>query len=390
MHNVRLAYVLAFFSKAWFWLGIWVLYYLRFTNYAGLGILESVMIISHLVAEVPTGVVADLFGRKNTLILAFLCTAVGNVIMGTAPNFSVVLFSVFLFVLGASLYSGTMEALLYDSLLIEKKQKKYDKVIAHVSSIGLIASGVACVVGGFLYVIFPGLPFLLTAFFQCIGLLLCFSLRDTHMRADHFSFSIFMKQHADGFRELFKSREVRKQTLYILSISIFLVILYEVLNDVLAVEYGFKAQGLGIFIAVLYLVSAVASQWTTFLTKRFAVIPLITSLSVMIALSLIISPWLGIVTGGFILILRDIPHAILTNLQSIVINKNTRSHVRATTISAFTMLSSLPYALSAFFIGSWMDQYSARNVAAILGIVILGVVLLMQALHPAQDRQIKH
>lgn len=42
--NIYLSYLLAFCKNSWFWLGIWVFYYLRFTNYAGIGLIETIMI----------------------------------------------------------------------------------------------------------------------------------------------------------------------------------------------------------------------------------------------------------------------------------------------------------------------------------------------------------
>ena len=63
--NIVLAYILGYLKQSWFWLGIWVFYYLRFTNYAGIGIIESVMILTMTVGEIPTGAIADLLGKKK-------------------------------------------------------------------------------------------------------------------------------------------------------------------------------------------------------------------------------------------------------------------------------------------------------------------------------------
>jgi len=69
--NVLLSYLLAFSKTTWFWLGIWIFYYLRFTDYAGIGLIETVLIVTVTLAEIPTGAIADLIGKKKTLILPF-------------------------------------------------------------------------------------------------------------------------------------------------------------------------------------------------------------------------------------------------------------------------------------------------------------------------------
>lgn len=70
MRNIKLIYILSILYNSWFWIGIWVLYYLRYTSYAGIGLLESVMIFTSTTTEIPTGAIADLLGRKKTLTMS--------------------------------------------------------------------------------------------------------------------------------------------------------------------------------------------------------------------------------------------------------------------------------------------------------------------------------
>lgn len=149
--NIYLAYFLAAMKNSWFWLGIWVLYYLKFTNYAGIGIIETIMIGTTTLAEIPTGAVADLLGKKKTLILSFLLEAIGGFIMALALNFNQLAFSVFVLCVGGALYSGTFDALVYDSLKQVKKESNYDKILANISTITLITITLASIIGGFLY-----------------------------------------------------------------------------------------------------------------------------------------------------------------------------------------------------------------------------------------------
>ncbi|MEA3323337.1 MAG: MFS transporter, partial [Patescibacteria group bacterium] len=85
-NNIHILYVLSFLNNAWFWLGVWVLYYLLFTNFTGIGFIEMVMIVTILLFEVPSGALADIIGKKKTLIIAFLVVAVSEIVMGFAMN----------------------------------------------------------------------------------------------------------------------------------------------------------------------------------------------------------------------------------------------------------------------------------------------------------------
>ena len=98
MKNIKLVYILSFLRTSYFWGGIWVLYYLSFTNYAGIGLLESIMIIGSVVTEIPTGAIADLLGKKKTLLFSFISLALGHLIMGIALNFTILALSIIIIV----------------------------------------------------------------------------------------------------------------------------------------------------------------------------------------------------------------------------------------------------------------------------------------------------
>src|SRR3990167_10935878 len=94
--NIKIAYVLTVLKNSWFWLGIWVFYYLLFTNYAGIGIVETGLIVGMTLGEIPTGAIADLLGKKKTLITAYFLMAVGLFGIGLTPNFILLWMSVFI------------------------------------------------------------------------------------------------------------------------------------------------------------------------------------------------------------------------------------------------------------------------------------------------------
>lgn len=106
--NISLVYILTALNYSWFWIAIWVLFYLRFIDYAGIGILESVMITTSFLGEIPTGAIGDLLGKKKTLILAFLLSALGNLTMGLSPSFGILLIMISFIALRKNKYIKTI------------------------------------------------------------------------------------------------------------------------------------------------------------------------------------------------------------------------------------------------------------------------------------------
>lgn len=374
--NIRIAYFLAFFKNTWFWLGIWIIYYLRFTDYAGIGIIETILVVTTTMAEVPTGAVADLFGKKNTLILAFLFETVGAFVMALTPNFELLALSVFIMSIGGAFYSGTIDALIFDTLKQKKQEFVYDKKISNINTISLIAPAICSIFGGFMYKVHPSLPFYGNAFGYLAGLIFSFLLVEPHIDTIKFSLGNYLTQTTKGIEELFKTINIKRQTILLITIGFFVVISSEMLDSFLGFEFGFNATQFGILWSVIFLISAGASQFAPLITRRVRANIAIIIVGVSIALAFMLAPLVGFIFGGILLILLASFEAIFGNLASIVVNRNTESRFRATTLSTFNMIKNIPYILSAFFIGSISSQISAKTTALYLGVLLFILILI--------------
>jgi MFS family permease len=384
--NILIAYILAFSKNTWFWLGIWVFYYLRFTNYAGIGIIETTLILTMTLAEIPTGAVADLFGKKKTLILAFLLEAIGSFIMATAGSFEIIAFSVFVMCVGGAFYSGTIDALVFDTLKQHGEESSYDKKISNINTISLITPAICSILGGFLYKLNPTFPFFANGIGYVTGFLASFFLIEPAIDTEKFSLTGYISQTKQGFKELFKTVVIKQQTIYLLSIGFLIVISSEMLNGFLAIEFGFIEEQQGILWSIIFFVSALASQLTPKIMKIFKGNSSITFLGVIICFSFLISPFAGLIVGGLSLVFRASSEGIYSNLSSILINNSTESRYRATTISTFNMIKNIPYVLSAYFVGLISDEFSAKNTALYLG-VLLAIYIIF---HFLSEKNSKH
>ena len=367
--NIKVSYVLSFLKHSWFWIGIWVFYYLRYTNYSGIGLIETVMIATMTLTEIPTGAIGDLVGRKMTLFIALFLESVGNFIMAYSPNFEILVFSVFIMSLGGTMYSGTSDALAYDSLKAIGKEKDYDKVVANMNSMQWIAVAVTGIIGGFLYKVNPSYPFIAAGLFYALGSIATFLLREPAIDTLRFSFTNFLKQNRDGFKELFKSVETRRIIIFLIGIGSMIILSWEMLEGVLGVEFGFDPVGFSILSAVMYLLSALGSQMTKIVSKLFGYLKGIIIMSVISIISFLPSPYIGIVLGGITLATRSIVQVIIQNLSLVIVNRNTESRYRATAISSFNMLKNMPYFLSAYALGVLMDIVTAKMFAFYLGMI---------------------
>lgn len=107
-----------------------------------IGLAESVFHIVSLLCEVPSGMAADLLGRKKTLVSGGVCMVLQSLLMAFASDLFTICFAMGLNALAMTMFSGTTTALLYDSLKQEGCEEKYIQVSANSSQISMLANAI--------------------------------------------------------------------------------------------------------------------------------------------------------------------------------------------------------------------------------------------------------
>lgn len=149
MNNIVLLFAAKFFRNLDFFSPVVLLYY---SNVAGLSTpqflyLQGIFSLFIFLLEVPTGIVADKYSRKLSLLLSSLMMLIGFFVLYIARNFFGVLLAEFFIATSIALCSGAFESLFYDSH--KKVMPSYNKNLAVFSNLGLIAILVATLSGAF-------------------------------------------------------------------------------------------------------------------------------------------------------------------------------------------------------------------------------------------------
>ena len=132
--QLRCVYLHAFFSTLRFTDAVWVaLLAARGFSLAEIGLAEGVFHLTSLLCEVPSGMAADLLGRRRTLIFGGVLGVFSALVMAFAPGLGLICTAMALKALGYNMLSGTAEALIYDSLKMAGREKDYIKVDANAS-----------------------------------------------------------------------------------------------------------------------------------------------------------------------------------------------------------------------------------------------------------------
>jgi len=108
---------------------------------AGLSPLQLVLIgtaleVSAFVFEIPTGVIADIYSRKLSIIIGFSLMGIGFFVEGSFPAFLPILIAQAIWGLGYTFTSGASQAWISDEI----GEDKANKLFLRATRVGLYAS----------------------------------------------------------------------------------------------------------------------------------------------------------------------------------------------------------------------------------------------------------
>ena len=124
--------------------------------------LESILVASILVAEIPAGVIGDRFDRRRLVCAGFVFNAIAEILFAAGTNFSIYALSFVMSGLSIAMLTGVQDAYIYDSLGDDADAKAVG-AWGHLSALMLTAGVTGSVVGSALGSVDISLPALLSA-----------------------------------------------------------------------------------------------------------------------------------------------------------------------------------------------------------------------------------
>jgi MFS family permease len=141
--------------------------------------LPLIYMISGLIFELPSSVLADRWSRNKTLALSLVFLMSASVAGGLSRGYLDYVLAASLWSLASSFYSGTNDALLYDSLLDIKKEDYYLKINVLLKRIFSLSIFVATSVGSLLLTEFsPRLIYFLPVPVFLVGTIAILSIKE--------------------------------------------------------------------------------------------------------------------------------------------------------------------------------------------------------------------
>ena len=129
--------------------------------------------------EIPTGVVADKFGRRVSLAISAVMSSLIWMVFALSGSFWVLAMAQFVGALAATFQSGADEALLFESLQAAGREQDYARISARAGAVGTLSSMLAGLVVGLIAATNLVLPVVLTSLLTALTLIPILGMKET-------------------------------------------------------------------------------------------------------------------------------------------------------------------------------------------------------------------
>lgn len=335
-------------------------------------LLKSVYSMAIVIMEVPSGYMADVWGRKKTLLFGAVLGATGFAFYSFSYGFWAFAAAEFVLGIGQSFISGADTAMLYDTLKVSEKENQYIKQEGRITSAGNFSEAIAGVCGGLLATVSLRVPFYFQFGVSAIAIPAALFLQEPkyHTREVAHSFKSIL----GIIRQTFLHSEMRS-ALLLSSLTGTASLTFAWFVQPYFQEAGLPVSMFGIMWTILNLSAGFSSIFSYkaeyLLGQRNSLFVIIIGLSA----GYFFAAWEISLAGTGILfafyLLRGIAHPILKDY----LNQYTQSEVRATILSLRDFVIRINFAVIGPILGYISDHYSLRNALGAAGISYLLLAL---------------
>jgi MFS family permease len=339
-------------------------------------ILKSIYSVTAVILEIPSGYLADVWGRKKCLMLGCILYFTGYLGYSFTNTFMTFLAAEILLGIGQTLVNGADSALLYDTTLQYKKDHLYLRYEGRITMIGNFAEAVAGIFGGLLAVYSLRYPFYGQALIAFCGIPASLALKEiTATRKMQHSMSEIWGVIKYS---LFTNRKLCYNIMYSGIIGAATLTMAWFVQPLL-ISLDTPTSYFGVIWTVLNLTVGLSALYSDRVEKRLGI-----NLTYTIILICIVGGYIALAynlnyTGLIVLLIFYVFRGFATPVLKGNINRIAFSEMRATVLSIRNFVIRLMFAAIAPFIGWLSDNHSLHTALLVsAGIIFIpGLFFLM-------------
>lgn len=333
--------------------------------------------IAATLGEIPTGVVADTFGRKTSIVIGVALMSVSIFAWAFAPTMVLIMLAYMGLAVGTTFLSGAEDALFYESLQVTGRGSEYTLLVGRVSIVVLGATALGNVASGLLAAIDLILPFIIAgvSLLLTLGIVLTFREPRTGEQSE--------EQPRKSYREILRQAltimrarpALRYPMLYLTLVPVAAIIMETFFLQPQAIALGVPIAGVGVIVMAVQFTNMAGSAWSHRIMARFGESRVLYIAPVFIVSSLILLAAFQIFPALLFIGVISFITAVLRPLLLTRIQNEVSDNIRATILSMQSLMFTLLIAVGEPILGSLADQ--AGLPTAYLGLTVSLSILIL-------------
>lgn len=252
--------------------------YLFFTTTKGLTAGEILKVDAFsplfiIIMQLPAAICADFLGRRKSLILGNIITALYVLLLITLPGIFGVFIANIVYAFGYSLKGIQATNILYDSTATKGGEGLYPKINARGASGYYILDGITSLISGYLFVMNGYLPMVICLIFTIISTIMATRFKDIYVnKLEEHEITNKIKEYKEDFKismkNIITSKRLRALLIFMGLFNAIITITTTYRGNILT-ELNVKPETFSIINAVLTFISGIAATFQDKIHHKF-------------------------------------------------------------------------------------------------------------------------
>lgn len=339
--------------------------------------IKAVYSILIVLLEIPSGYFADSLGRKRSLVIGAVLGSLGFAVYSIFQGFWSFLIAEAILGIGQSFISGSDSAMLYDTLVVSKRQNEYARYEGRFTAIGNAAESISAFVGGLLALISLKSLFFAQTLVAFIAVPAALTLIEPVIDEAKEKIKPSLKGVLKIVRwAIVENKPLRWRLLYSSVIGTGTLTMAWVYQVFLKNDLDFSNSRIGIVAAVLNIIVAIVTTYAWRLERRFKMQYLLSAIFFGVISGYVLMGLFNSLWSLIFLVTFYLTRGIATPILKDAVNMNTPSEYRATVLSIRGFMIRLLFAWIGPLTG-WMADRADYGTAMIWLAVIFTILAVI-------------
>ncbi|MFK4781951.1 MULTISPECIES: MFS transporter [Lactococcus] len=369
---------------------VWMIY-LKINGWsvAEIALVQGLFTLFSTFFELPSGIIADRFGRKRTLQIGEIFCVLYLLTFFFPTNHTLIAIGMFLFAIGLSLISGADVSLLYN--IVEKESpKNYLKYVGRFNAIGILAMALGNLSGGIIANTSWKLLFVFAISLRLISFIIISRVKEVKVEVDLKDIGVI-----NQFNLILSFFEKRKTFILLLvctSLSIAAITSSYQFAPVIFENMNLSTVDISIIFGVISVLGAIFAflpdKLSAFISSKSII-----SLSLCIAMLMFLLIALFPNTIFLVIISIIIPNILFEAWNVILdtfIQEQVTDNIRSSIFSILNLVASLAITLISFIVSMFSNKLSLIYIISLTSCFLLSISLISFIIFNWTNKNSKH